>query len=271
MTATDGKKWTAVRIRQLKGRGRISCLTAYDYFTARRLDAAGIQIALVGDSLGMVVLGYETTLPVTMEDMLHHTAAVARGVRTAMVVADMPFLSYQVSVEQGINNAGRFLKEAGADAVKIEGGRIRADLVEALTADGIPVMGHIGLTPQSVHLFGGYRVQGRGAEAEERLIDDARALEAAGVFAIVLECIPAALGGKVTAAVSVPTIGIGAGPECDGQVLVSHDLLGLTSDFKPRFVKRYAELGGEMERAFRAFREDVETGRFPGEEHSYPS
>jgi 3-methyl-2-oxobutanoate hydroxymethyltransferase len=237
---------------------------------AELIDRAGLPLILVGDSLGMTVLGYATTLPVTMEQMLHHTAAVARGVRTALVVADMPFLSYQTSITTAIENAGRFLKEAGAGAVKIEGGRVRTATVAALVANGIPVMGHIGLTPQSVKTLGGFKVQGRGPDEAKTLLEDARALAAAGVFALVLECIPAPLAAEITAAVPVPTIGIGAGPGCDGQILVTNDLLGLqTGGVSPRFVKHYAEIGETMLRAFAAYRHDVETGAFPGPEHTY--
>jgi 3-methyl-2-oxobutanoate hydroxymethyltransferase len=253
----------------MKGETRISCLTAYDFTSARLLDAAGIDIALVGDSLGMTMLGYDSTLPVTMDDMLHHSAAVARGVNEALVVADMPFLSYQVSVGQAVENAGRFLKESGADAVKIEGGVIRRSVVEALLANGIPVMGHIGLTPQSVKAFGGFKVQGKQPPEAEQLLKDAEALEQAGVFSIVLECVPAELAGEITRSVGVPTIGIGAGPQCDGQVLVMHDLLGLYTEFKPKFVKRYAELGTEYQSAFEAFKQEVRDGTFPTAEHSY--
>lgn len=265
------KSWTTLKIRQAKGVAKLPCLTAYDHATAQLLDAAGIPLILVGDSLGMTVLGYDSTLPVTLEQMLHHTAAVARGVREALVVADMPFLSYQVSVAQGIENAGRFLKEAGADAVKIEGGAFRGDLVRALVINGIPVLGHIGLTPQSVREFGGYRVQGRSSEQAAALRADAQALCAAGVFALVLECVPAPLAAAITAEVPVPTIGIGAGAACDGQVLVSHDMLGLQESVRPRYVKRYAELARSMRAAFEAYAADVRTGVFPAPEHAYES
>jgi 3-methyl-2-oxobutanoate hydroxymethyltransferase len=262
-------KWTAKRITAMKGRRRIACLTAYDYATARILDDAGIELILVGDSLAMTMLGYETTLPVTVDEMLHHTRAVARGVKEALVVADMPFMSYQVSQEQAIANAGRFIKEGGADAVKIEGGLIRKDIVETLVRNGIPVLGHIGLTPQSIREMGGYKVQGRASGDAAKLVADAGALTSAGAFAIVLECVPAALGVEITQNVAVPTIGIGAGVGCDGQILVTHDLLGLYSDLAPKFVKRYAELGAEMKTAFETYRDDVADGRFPGEEHAY--
>jgi 3-methyl-2-oxobutanoate hydroxymethyltransferase len=262
------KKWTALRIREAKGKRKLACLTAYDFGMARLLDACGTEIILVGDSLAMTVLGYETTLPVTVDEMLHHTAAVARGVRTALVAADMPFLSYQVSVSQGVANAGRFLKEAGADAVKIEGGEVRVALVRALVENGIPVLGHIGLTPQSIRVTGGYRVQGRSAGDAQALVADARALERAGVFALVIECVPPDVGRDVTAAVGVPTIGIGAGPHCDGQILVTNDLLGLCAG-TPRFVKRYAELDAQIRRAVEAYRGEVGDGSFPGPEHCY--
>jgi 3-methyl-2-oxobutanoate hydroxymethyltransferase len=261
--------WTANRIRELKGKQKFACLTAADCPTARRLDEAGIPLILVGDSLAMTVLGYDSTLPVTMEDMIHHTAAVVRGVKNALVVGDMPFLSYQVSVSQAIENAGRFLKRAGAGAVKIEGGVWRAETVQALVHNGIPVLGHIGLTPHSVRGLGGYRVQGKAPADAQALVEDAQALERAGVFALVVECVPSALGGELTRAVSVPTIGIGAGPACDGQILVTHDLLGLSGEAGPRFVKRYARLGDAMKDAFEAFRREVEQGQFPSSEHSY--
>lgn len=262
-------KWTAERIKALKGTGKVVCLTAYDCTTARYVDQAGLQMALVGDSLGMTVLGYPTTLPVSLDQMLHHCAAVARGVSSAMVVADMPFMSYQVSTAQALTNAGRLVKEAGVDGVKLEGGAFRAETVRALVANGIPVLGHIGLTPQSIRQTGGYKVQGRESRAARMLLEDARALEQAGVFALVVECVPKALGQRITRAVRVPTIGIGAGPHCDGQVLVSHDLLGLSGDAVPRFVKRYADLGDRTLRAFRQYKDDVEHGRFPADEHCY--
>ena len=258
-------------VRAYKQRGeRFAMLTAYDYSQAKLLDRAGIPLLLVGDTLGMTMLGYSTTVPVTMEQMLHHTAAVARGAADALVVGDMPFMSYQVSVEEGMHNAGRFLKEAGARAVKLEGGRPVVDLVGRLTESGIPVMGHLGLTPQAVNQVGGFRVQGRVEEQAQRIMEDAKHLEAAGVFALVLEAVPADLAKTVTESLSVPTIGIGAGPHCDGQVLVLHDLLGIdTSDVSPRFVKRYAELGESIEQAARGFAADVAAGAFPAPKHSY--
>jgi 3-methyl-2-oxobutanoate hydroxymethyltransferase len=261
--------WTAERIKALKGTTKVACLTAYDFNTARYADTAGMHMILVGDSLAMTVLGYPTTLPVTMEQMLHHTAAVVRGVTSAMVVADMPFMSYQVSAGQALANAGRFIKDAGAAGVKLEGGAFRADTIRALVQNGIPVLGHIGLTPQSIRQTGGYKVQGKNDEDAGRLIADAQALQEAGVFSIVVECVPPALGQAITRAVTVPTIGIGAGPHCDGQILVSHDLLGLSGQTVPRFVKRYADLGDQMLKAFQEYRQDVEDGRFPAEEHGY--
>jgi len=254
-------------LRAWKAEGkRFAMLTAYDFPTARILDEAGIPVLLVGDSLANNVLGYETTLPVTMDEMLHHTRAVARGALNALVVADMPFLSYQVSVEEGIRNAGRFLKEGGAHAVKLEGPQI--ELTSKLVELGIPVMGHIGLTPQSVHGMGGYRVQGRGEEASRKLADQALAIEKAGAFSLVLEGIPTELGHEITASVQVPTIGIGAGPHCDAQVLVLTDLLGL-SERLPKLAKAYADLRGTITQAARAFAADVQTGAFPDEAHTY--
>jgi 3-methyl-2-oxobutanoate hydroxymethyltransferase len=262
-------KWTACRIKRLKGQQKIVCLTAYDYSMARIIDGAGIQLILVGDSLAMTMLGYENTLPVTMVEMLQHTAAVVRGTKEALVVADMPFMSYQASIEQGLTNAGRFIKRAGAGAVKIEGGAIRVPLVRALVENGIPVLGHIGLTPQSIKEIGGYKVQGRKNKEAKQLIKDAKALEKAGVFAIVLEGVPEPLGREITRAVKVPVIGIGAGKYCDGQILVTHDLLGLYSDFTPKFVKKYADLGSAMKKAFLGYKREVESGAFPSKEHCY--
>lgn len=264
------KLWNVAKVKASKGVSKIPCVTVYDFAFARLADAAGIPLLLVGDSLGMTVLGYSSTLPVTMEEMLHHTSAVARGVSEALVVADMPFLSYQISIAEGVRNAGRFLQEAGADAVKIEGGAFRYELVETLTQNGIPVLGHIGLTPQSVNVFGGYKVQGRTHEAGEQLVADARALAEAGAFAIVLECVPPDIGAAVTAASPVPVIGIGAGPACDGQVLVMHDLLGLSATPPPKFVKPYAALAGTVRNAFRAYADEVSAGLFPGPEQCYP-
>lgn len=257
-------------VRAFKERGeRFAMLTAYDAHSARLLDEAGIPLILVGDTLGMVMLGHPTTLPVTMEDMLHHTAAVVRGRQHALVVGDMPFMSYQGSAEEGFRNAGRFLKEAGAHAVKLEGGGRVLDLVRSLTDAGIPVMGHLGLTPQSVHQLGGYRVQGRTEEQAHRIVQDAKDLEAAGAFALVLEAVPAPVAAAVTRSLQIPTIGIGAGRDCDGQVLVWHDFLGITDGPLPRFVKRYAELGAEIKRAAEEFREEVAAGSYPAPEHTY--
>ena len=244
---------------------KITCLTAYDYPTARLVDAAGVDIILVGDSLGMVVLGYETTLPVTMEEMLHHTRAARRGTERALLVADMPFGSFQLSVNEALANAVRFVKEAGAEAVKIEGGEKRLELIARLVENDIPVMGHVGLTPQSVHALGGFKVQGKTLEAAERLVRDARAVEAAGAFSLVLESIPAEVAERITAERRIPTIGIGAGPGCDGQVLVWHDLVGLSFGVQPKFARRYAELRPLLEEAVGHFVADVTGGNFPGE------
>jgi 3-methyl-2-oxobutanoate hydroxymethyltransferase len=245
---------------------RFAMLTAYDHPTARILDEAGIPVLLVGDSVGNNVLGYDTTLPVTMHDILHHTKAVVRGARAAMVVADMPFGSYQVSVNDGVRNAARLLQEAGAHAVKVEGAQV--ELISRLVELGIPVMAHIGLTPQSVHGMGGYRVQGRGDEAAAELLEQAHSLEKAGAFAIVLEGVPAELGASITDELHIPTIGIGAGPGTDAQVLVIHDLLGL-NEHEPRFARAYANLRGTIAEAVTAFARDVEAGAFPDEAHSY--
>jgi 3-methyl-2-oxobutanoate hydroxymethyltransferase len=246
---------------------RFAMLTAYDYLTAQILDDAGVPVLLVGDSLGMVVLGYDSTVPVTMEDMLHHTRAVRRGARRALVVADMPFMSYQGSVEDGLRNAGRFLKEAGAHAVKIEGPAL--ELTARLTAAGVPVMGHLGLTPQSIHQFGGFKVQGRAGDAAERIVAAAVGLAEAGAFAVVLECVPGDLGRRVTETLTIPTIGIGAGPHTDGQVLVVDDLLGRTGGRLPRFVKQYADLRSVITDAAKAFSAEVSSGDYPGPEHTY--
>lgn len=248
-------------------RQTISVLTAYDYPTALALERAGVDAALVGDSLGMVVLGYDTTLPVTMQDMLHHSKAVARGARTPLLIGDMPFLSYQASKEDAVRNAGRFLQEGGMDTVKLEGGREMADTVRAIVAAGIPVMGHLGLTPQSVHKLGGFKPQGRSAPAALRLVEDAHVLENAGCYAVVLESIPSRLAELISNRLSIPTIGIGSGAGCDGQVLVTHDLLGLFDRFTPKFVKRYADLHAQMLQAIAAYKADVESHRFPGAEH----
>src|SRR3990170_2404569 len=262
-------KFTVRDFRDKKKNGQpITMLTAYDYPTALAVDRAGIDAILVGDSLGMVVLGYPNTLPVTMEDMLHHSRAVFRGASQAMLIGDMPFMSYQVSVQQAVANAGRFLQEAGMDAVKLEGGHHRAEAVRQIVAAGIPVMGHLGLTPQSVNVFGGFRPQARTSSAAKRLIDDAFALEEAGIFSLVLESVPARLAEWISQKLRVPTIGIGAGLGCDGQVLVTHDLLGLFDRFTPKFVKQYADVHGTMASAFAAFRDDVQGRRFPAPEHT---
>ncbi len=268
-SAPARKKVTTLALREKKSRHEVvTMLTAYDYPTALAMDQSGVDAILVGDSLGMVVLGYENTLPVTMEEMLHHCRAVARGAKYALLVGDMPFMSYQVSVEEAVRNAGRFLQQGGMDAVKLEGGRERLDAVRAITGAGIPVMGHLGLTPQSVHALGGFRPQGRSAAAARRLLEDALLLEEAGIFSLVLESVPARLAKFISERLSVPAIGIGAGPGCDGQVLVTHDLLGLFERFTPKFVKKYANLHAEMKRAFAEFMAEVQAEAFPGPEHS---
>jgi len=264
----ERKKVTTQTLRRKKQRGEvITMLTAYDYPTALAVDQAGIDVTLVGDSLGMVVLGYPNTLPVTMEDMLHHCRAVSRGAKFSLLVGDMPFMSYQLSPQEALRNAGRFLQEAGMDAVKLEGGAERCDTVTAIVSAGIPVMGHIGLTPQSVNQLGGFRPQGRDISAARRLMDDALRLQDAGCFSLVLESIPTRLAAYISQRLEIPTIGIGAGGGCDGQVLVTHDLLGLFDRFTPKFVKKYANLHGEMARAFSEYRTDVEGRYFPAAEH----
>ncbi|MFQ5407343.1 MAG: 3-methyl-2-oxobutanoate hydroxymethyltransferase [Anaerolineales bacterium] len=264
------KKVTTHTFQLKKAHGEpITMLTAYDYATALAVDRAGIDSILVGDSLGMVVLGYESTLPVTMDDMLHHCKAVARGASHPLLIGDMPFMSYQVSVEEAVRNAGRFLAEAGMDAVKLEGGREVIPATRAILAAGIPVVGHIGLTPQSINKLGGFKAQGRTALAARRLLDDALALEEAGCFALVLEAVPSRVAELISERIDIPTIGIGAGVGCDGQVLVTHDLLGLFDRFTPRFVKQYADLHGVMDAALSAYREDVTNGVFPAQEHTF--
>lgn len=266
---TTRKKITTSTFRLKKQRGEpITMLTAYDYPTALAIDQAGIDSILVGDSLGMVVLGYETTLPVTMSDMLHHCRAVSRGAHYALLIGDMPFMTYQTGPTDAVRNAGRFLQEAGMDAVKLEGGRERLDAVRAIISAGIPVQGHLGLTPQSVHQFGGFKPQGRDALAARRLVEDAVLLQDAGCFSLVLESVPARLAAFISKQLEIPTIGIGAGAGCNGQVLVTHDLLGLFERFTPRFVKKYANLHGTLSEAFTAYKADVEMGNFPGPEHS---
>ncbi len=263
-------KITTTSLRRMKDEGRkITMLTAYDYSTAKILDEAGVDMLLVGDSLGMVMLGYDSTLPVTMEEMLHHTKAVTRGTSNAMVVADMPFLSYHISVAESVRNAGRFLQEAGAQAVKLEGGREMLEPIKAIIRAGIPVVGHLGLTPQQIHQLGGFCVQGRSEEQARKILEDAKILEEAGVFALVLECVPAPLGKLVSESLSIPTIGIGAGSACDGQVLVIQDLLGLYTNFTPKFVKQFAKLNVPMTEAVKQYIEEVRASTFPAPEHTF--
>ncbi|WP_294188407.1 3-methyl-2-oxobutanoate hydroxymethyltransferase [uncultured Clostridium sp.] len=263
-------KNTVVTFRNAKGNNeKITMLTAYDYSMAKLIDESGINGILVGDSLGMVCLGYEDTLSVTMEDIIHHTKAVARGAKNVLIVADMPFMSYQTSVYDAVVNAGRLIKEGRAQCVKLEGGLEVCDKIEAIVKASIPVMAHIGLTPQSVNAFGGFKVQGKDEEAARRLIEEAKAVERAGAFAVVLECVPEKLSRLITESISIPTIGIGAGVNCDGQILVYQDMLGLFSDFTPKFVKKYANLGDEMKKAFASYINDVKDCSFPGEEHSF--
>lgn len=248
---------------------KITMLTAYDYSTAKLMDEAGIDSILVGDSLGNVVLGYEDTISVTMEDMIHHGAAVSRGAKNALVVIDMPFMSYQTSIYDALVNAGRLMKEGRAGAVKLEGGKTVCPQIEAITNAGIPVMAHLGLTPQSIHAFGGHRVQGKTEEAAKKLLEDAKAVEEAGAFAVVLECVPSKLAALITKELTIPTIGIGAGNHCDGQILVYQDLLGMFSDFTPKFVKKYANVGEIMKEAFKEYKNEVHSGVFPAKEHEY--
>lgn len=264
------EKITTTKLKDMKRAGeKIAVLTAYDFNTSKLLNEAGMDVVLVGDSLGMVKRGYGSTLPVTVEEMVMYTKAVKAGNTGALLVADMPFMSYEANNEEAVRNAGKLVKLGGAEAVKVEGGDEVVPRVRALVAAKIPVMGHIGLTPQAVNVFGGYKVQGRGATAASKLVKSARQLEKAGVFAIVLECIPAALAKRITAAVSIPTIGIGAGPDCDGQVLVIDDMLGLYSEIHPRFVKRYANLRGDILKAVGSYRKEVKQKKFPAEEHTY--
>jgi 3-methyl-2-oxobutanoate hydroxymethyltransferase len=263
-------KVTVPQILEMARRGeRIAMVTAYDYPSARLVDAAGVPIILVGDSLGNVVLGYNSTVPVTMEDMIHHTAAVVRGTQHALVIGDMPFMSYQASDEDGMRNAGRFMKETGCEGVKLEGGRTVAPLVGKLVRAGIPVMGHVGLTPQSVHQIGGYKVQGRGIEQARALLEDALAIQEAGAFSIVLEYVAAPVARLLSERLEIPTIGIGAGPDCDGQVLVFHDLLGYDPGFHPRHAREYASLGDIVRNAVTDYVADVRSGAFPEEAHSF--
>ncbi|MGN1481658.1 3-methyl-2-oxobutanoate hydroxymethyltransferase [Porcipelethomonas sp.] len=263
------KKTVATILKQKSSHDRITMLTAYDYSTARLIDESGIDMILVGDSLGMVVLGYEDTLSVTMEDMIHHTAAVARGAKNAFVVSDMPFMSYQTSVYDAVVNAGRLMKEGRANAVKLEGGTEFSEHIKAIVNASIPVVGHIGMTPQSVNKFGGFTVQGRDKETAEKIIKDAKAVEQAGAFAVVMECVPDKLAAYITEILSIPVIGIGAGAECDGQVLVYQDMLGMYSDFTPKFVKKYAEIGNSMKEAFSKYIEEVKSGKFPDKKHTF--
>lgn len=260
---------TASFLQSKRDGNKISMLTAYDYTTAKLLDEAGVDSILVGDSLGMVVLGYENTLQVTLEDMIHHTRAVARAAKRALVIADMPFLSYHVSVEKTIENAGRLIQEAQAQAVKLEGGIEILDKVKALVMAQIPVVGHLGLTPQSVNMLGGFKVQGKSHQQAKKIIEDARLLQEAGVFSIVLECIPEGLARLITEELEIPTIGIGAGRYCDGQVLVTQDMLGLYSDFTPKFVKKYINMGPEIKRAVEEYMVEIQKELFPEEKHTF--
>lgn len=262
-------KNTVASFQAAKGQHKLSMLTAYDYSIAKLIDQSGVNAILVGDSLGMVMLGYKDTLPVSMEDMISHCASVARAVENALLVCDMPFMSFQCGIVETLRNAGRLLKEGGAEAVKLEGGVDFAPEIRALIRASIPVMGHIGLTPQSVNAFGGFKVQGRDLEAARKIIDDAKAVQDAGAFAIVLECVPAPLAAKITELLEIPTIGIGAGPDCSGQVLVWQDMLGLNQNRSPKFVRRFAELGVQMEKAFADYVKAVNDLSFPTQEHSY--
>lgn len=263
-------KNTVVTFKEAKQKNqKLTMLTAYDYSTAKLIDEAGVNSILVGDSLGMVCLGYEDTLSVTMEDMIHHGSAVARGAKNALIVIDMPFMSYQTSVYDAVVNAGRLVKEGRAQAVKLEGGVEFVEHIKAIVNSSIPVVGHIGLTPQSVNAFGGFKVQGKDEAAAKKLIENAKALEKAGVFAIVLECVPAKLAKIITDSISIPTIGIGAGVGCDGQVLVYQDMLGMYSEFTPKFVKKYANVGEQMKKAFNDYIKEVGDGVFPGENHGF--
>ncbi|PJB49982.1 MAG: 3-methyl-2-oxobutanoate hydroxymethyltransferase [Chloroflexi bacterium CG_4_9_14_3_um_filter_45_9] len=262
---------TITEIKEMKQRKeKIPMLTAYDYVTAKIVDEAGVPLILVGDSLGMVILGYETTIPVTMEEMLHHTKAVVRGARRALIVADMPFMTYHISVSEALRNAARFIQEGGAQAVKLEGGKIVAETVKRIVDCGIPVMAHIGVTPQSIYQLGGYKVQGKTPELAKILLKDARILGEAGAFSLVLECVPAPLARVITQAINIPTIGIGAGPDCDGQVQVISDILGLFTEFVPKHAKQYAKLASEMKTAVANYVAEVKSHTFPTMEHSFP-
>jgi len=263
-------KNTVVTIQEAKKRGeKITMLTAYDYSMAKLIDESGINMILVGDSLGMVMLGYEDTLSVTMEDMIHHTKAVTRGAKNALIVADMPFMSYQASVYDAVCNAGRLMKEGRAQAVKLEGGKEVFPQIEAITKASIPVVAHLGLTPQSLNVFGGFKVQGKSEEAAKKLIEDAKGAEAAGAVAVVLECVPAKLAELISKQINIPTIGIGAGAGCDGQILVYQDMLGMFSDYVPKFVKRFADVGSVMKEAFQAYGDEVRAGSYPAQEHTF--
>lgn len=263
------KNTVATFLKAKQEKTKLTMLTAYDFSIAKTLDSAGINGVLVGDSLGMVMLGHKTTLPVTMDDMIHHTKAVARAVESALLVSDLPFMSYQPSVYDAVVNAGRLVQEGGAEAVKLEGGATVCEHIRAIVDASIPVMAHIGLTPQSVNAFGGFKVQGKSEDAARAILDAAKAVEEAGAFAVVLECIPAKLAGLISASISIPTIGIGAGKDCDGQVLVYQDMLGLFPGYTPKFVKKYADLGAEMRKAFEDYVREVQEGDFPSDEHSF--
>ncbi len=263
------KNTVATIMKQKSEKDPITMLTAYDYSTARLIDEAGVEMILVGDSLGMVMLGYEDTLSVTMEDMIHHTAAVSRGAKNAMIVSDMPFMSYQTSVYDAVTNAGRLMKEGRANAVKLEGGQDFAPHIEAITKSSIPVVGHIGMTPQSVNMFGGFKVQGKDKAAAAKIIVDARAIEKAGACAVVLECVPDKLASYISESLTIPTIGIGAGNGCDGQVLVYQDMLGMYSDFTPKFVKKFADIGEMMKSAFKEYINETKSGTFPYVENTF--
>ena len=261
---------TASQIKEMKKQGeKVAMITAYDYSMAKLVDEAGMPIILVGDSLGMVILGYESTIPVTMDEMIHHTKAVVRGTKHALIIGDMPFMTYQISIEDALRNAARFIQEGGAQAIKLEGGEAVAEKVSRIVAAGIPVQGHIGLTPQSIHQLGGYKVQGKTAEVAARLLNDAEALEAAGVFSIVIECVPTPLAKLITERVSVPTIGIGAGKHCDGQVQVINDLLGMYTDFVPKHAKQYAKLHESISSAVSDYISEVKSEKFPTSKQSY--
>lgn len=267
---TGNMKNTVLTFKQAKEKGeKLSMLTSYDYSTAKLVDEAGVNSILVGDSLGNVILGYEDTISVTMEDMIHHSAAVARGAKNALVVCDMPFMSYQTSVYDAVVNAGRLMKEGRAGAVKLEGGKEVCPQIKAIVDAGIPVCAHLGLTPQSINAFGGFKVQGKTEAAARKLLEDAKAVEEAGAFALVLECVPSKLAELITKELSIPTIGIGAGNVCDGQVLVYQDMLGMFSDFTPKFVKKFADIGTIMREAFAAYDKEVKAGTFPSKEHEY--